>query len=103
EGACCNQPPSTRNITSRDFAFELARLADPAVNSPAFQSFLLVEGFGAFRDALQKAREASDFAALPVHEQYARLGGIPGVGTPDAQTLDITLTEPYPQILYWFA
>lgn len=94
----------TRVIETADVAFELMRLADPRVNSPAYQSFLLVEGFSDFHDALAKRRESdAAFSALPVHEQYRAIGGISGVRTPDTRTLEIILKEPYPQILYWFA
>lgn len=94
----------SRRITAEDFAFELMRLADPAVNSPAFQSFLLLQGFQDFHDRLKALAKAEPgFERLPAHERYQRAGGIEGVRTPAADVLEIYLTEPYPQILYWFA
>ncbi len=94
----------TRQITARDFAFELMRIADAKVNSPAYQSFLLVDGFSEFHDALEARNEADPaFASLSAHVQYEQIGGIRGVLTPDPLTLDVVLTEAYPQILYWFA
>ena len=94
----------SRRITSEDFAFELMRLADPTVNSPAFQSFLLVQGFQAFHDRLiQLAKAEPGFERLPASERYRRAGGIQGVRTPAPDVLEIYLSEPYPQILYWFA
>ncbi len=94
----------TRQITSKDFAFELMRIADADVNSPAFQSFLLVEDFAAFRDRLSEARKKDErFGELPAHEQYAKVGTVAGIDSSDPLTLTLTLSEPYPQILYWFA
>lgn len=93
-----------RKVLAQDVAFQLMRLADPDVNSPVYQSFLLVEGFAQFHDALAGRRKSDPaFAALPVHEQYERLGRPQGIALPDELTLDLVLSEPYPQILYWFA
>src|SRR5262249_14397810 len=41
-------------------------------------------------------------AALPVHEQYRRAGGIAGVAA-DGHRLEIRLSAPNAQFLYWFA
>ena len=43
------------------------------------------------------------FAALPVHEQYERAGGIEGVVVHGDLELEIVLSAPIAQILYWFA
>src|SRR6185436_6582977 len=92
----------TRAVTAADFAFALARVADPAVNSPVISSFAQVEGFAAFGKRLVEMRKSqAGFAALPVHEQYARAGGIPGVAVRGERDLDIVLAEPNAQILYW--
>ncbi len=118
----------TRQITSEDFAFELMRIADPRVASPADQSFVLIEGFRDFGKRLarklgtsaagghdhgedhdahddQTGSPAADpeFEKLNIREQYLAVGGIEGIRTPDPLTLEIVLEEPYPQILYWFA
>jgi ABC-type transport system substrate-binding protein len=93
-----------RKIVAADVAFELMRLADPDINSPIYQSLLLIEGFADFHDALAKRRKQdAAFAALPVREQYTDIGLPRGITLPDAFSLDLTLSEPYPQILYWFA
>jgi oligopeptide transport system substrate-binding protein len=94
----------TREVTAADVAFQLARLADPAVNSPAAATFNDVLGFGAFRKRLTDQRKADPaFAALPVHEQYRRAGGIEGVVVHGDLDLEVVLEQPNPQILYWFA
>ena len=95
---------STRPIVSEDVAFELQRIADPAVNSPVFEPFSNIDGFADFRARLSKLREEKEgFGALPAREQYRRAGSIAGVRTPDDRSLEIILAQPYPQILYWFA
>jgi ABC-type transport system substrate-binding protein len=94
----------TREILAEDVAFELMRIADPAVNSPVIEPFSHLVGFRAFSERLAKLREGdAAFAGLPAREQYARAGGIEGVRTPGPHTLEIELSQPYPQILFWFA
>jgi oligopeptide transport system substrate-binding protein len=95
---------TTRAVTAADFAFALARIADPAVNSPVISSFAPVEGFAAFGKRLVEMRKSEPaFASLPVQEQYKRAGGIAGVVARSERDLDIVLAEPNAQILYWFA
>lgn len=93
----------SRAVTAADVAFALMRIADPAVGSPVIDTFTRLHGLRAFSERLQALRDDPAVAALPVHEQYARAGGIAGVRAPDATTLEIELDQPYPQILYWFA
>jgi ABC-type transport system substrate-binding protein len=94
----------TRQITSADFAFALARIADPKVGSPVVEPFSNLEDFQAFGERLTARRESdAAFAARPVHEQYREVGPIAGIETPSPAILEITLARPYPQIRYWFA
>ena len=94
----------TRPMIAADFAFQLARLADPAVNSPVASSFAQVRGFADFAGRLAEMRRSDPaFAALPRHEQYQRARGIEGVIAHGDHELEIVLTEPNAQILYWFA
>lgn len=68
---------STREVVAADIAFQLMRIADPAVSSPVREPFSNLEGFQAFGERLSERREAdASFAALPVHEQYRTIGGI---------------------------
>ena len=71
----------TREVIAADFAFALARVADPALNSPAISSFAQIVGFADFGKRLAELRRTdAAFAALPAHEQYTRAGGIAGRG-----------------------
>jgi ABC-type transport system substrate-binding protein len=94
----------TREVRAADVAFQLARIADPALNSPVVEPFSNLVGFRELGKALAERRESdAAFAALPRHEQYRALGGIEGVRVLGETSLEIVLAAPYPQILYWFA
>ena len=98
------EPAATREIEAADVAFQLMRVADPAVNSPVTSNFTRIEGFAEFGARLVARRETdAAFAARPVHEQYAAVGGIPGVRVPARHQLELVLTDRHPQLLYWFA
>jgi oligopeptide transport system substrate-binding protein len=94
----------TREVTAADLAFQFARLADPAVNSPVAGTFADVLGFEAFGKRLVGMRKADPaFTALPAHEQYRRAGPIEGVKVHGDREFEIELETPNPQLLYWFA
>jgi oligopeptide transport system substrate-binding protein len=94
----------TREVTAADIAFQFARLADPAVNSPVAGTFADVLGFAAFGKRLVERRKADPaFAALPAHEQYKAAGGIEGVVVRGDRDIEFILEAPNPQLLYWFA
>ncbi len=94
----------TRGIVAADVAFELMRIADPAVNSPVIEPFSNLVGFREFSERLAERRKSEPgFAELPVHVQYQRAGPIEGVRVLGPLELEILLANPYPQILYWFA
>ncbi len=94
----------TREVTAADLAFALARIADPAVNSPVIGSFAQIEGFADFSKRLEDLRRSDKaFAALPIREQYAKAGGIAGVLVHGGHELQIVLSQANAQILYWFA
>ena len=93
-----------REVLASDFAFALARIADPKVGSPVGATFAKVEGFAAFGERLARLRESDPaFGALRIDEQYRRAGPIEGVAVRDPDRFELTLREPYPQILFWFA
>jgi oligopeptide transport system substrate-binding protein len=95
---------TTREVRADDVVFELQRLGDPAVNSPVASNFARVQGFLEFGETLRATRAADPaFAALPVHEQYAQVGGVPGFRVLGPYAFEVVLTKPYPQLLYWFA
>jgi ABC-type transport system substrate-binding protein len=93
----------TREATTRDIAFQLNRLADPALEVQVRDSFQYIRGFSEFMAALAERRKDPAFAALPVKQQYDALPPMAGVRTPSPYELEIELAQPYPQILYWFA
>jgi ABC-type transport system substrate-binding protein len=94
----------TREVRAADVAFQLTRLADPLVNSPVASTFGDVQGFAAFAKRLVAMRKADPgFAGLPVHRQYERAGGIEGILVHGDYDLEVVLSQPNPQILYWFA
>lgn len=96
--------PTTREIVADDVVFQLMRLGDPAVNSPIASSFARVQGFLDFTETLRATRaDDAAFAARPVHEQYAQVGGVTGFRVLGRHDFEVVLTEPYPQLLYWFA
>jgi oligopeptide transport system substrate-binding protein len=92
----------TRNAVAADVVFQLMRLADPAVNSPVASTFSDVPGFTDLGKRLTEMRKEPQFAALPRHVQYQKAGGLPGVVVHNDLDLEIRLTQPNPQILYWF-
>ncbi|HSC86036.1 MAG TPA: ABC transporter substrate-binding protein [Polyangiaceae bacterium] len=96
--------PNSRRITADDVVFELRRLADPAVGSPVIDQFALLSGFADFGARLEARRKAdAAFARRRADEQYRELGGFVGARSEGERTVVVTLDQPYPQILYWFA
>jgi ABC-type transport system substrate-binding protein len=95
---------STREIGAADVAFELMRIADPAVGSPVVQTFSKIRGFSEFGQRLQELREGeADFSELRIDEQYRRAGPIEGIRVEGDTGLELVLGEVYPQLLFWFA
>jgi len=98
------QGRTTREVVTADIAFELMRLADPAVNSPVSEPLGNIRGFSEFGQRLSEAREAdAGFGARPIREQYAAVGPIGGVRTRGRYGLEVEVSSRYRQILYWFA
>jgi oligopeptide transport system substrate-binding protein len=94
---------TSRQVVADDVAFSLMRIADPLVESPVGSTFARIVGFEDFAARLVKLRERPGFASRHAVEQYAAAGGIEGVRVVGPTDLEIVLSEPYPQILYWFA
>jgi len=94
---------ATREVVAADVAFQLMRIADPAIASPVSATFAKIRGFEAFSERLEKLREADpEFAKQRSVDQYAAAGGIEGLVLHGPHELEIVLSEPYPQLLYWF-
>lgn len=93
-----------RRVTAEDFVFEIKRVADPLLASQVAETFARLRGFTEFRKRLDDLRKSDPaFARLSVEQQYRAAGELEGARATDEHTLEITLTEAYPQILYWFA
>jgi ABC-type transport system substrate-binding protein len=97
------QADDTRRVTAQDFAFQIARLADPEVNSPVLENFSVITGFRAFTELLGERRKDPEFAALRIDRQYEAAGGVPGVVVLDDREFEIVLDERTPYFIYWFA
>ena len=94
----------TREIVAADVAFQLMRIGDPEIASPVVTTFAKIEGFGAFVERLTALRaEDESFGARRAFEQYEAAGGVEGIRVTGPYALEIVLSAPYPQILYWFA
>jgi ABC-type transport system substrate-binding protein len=95
---------TTREIEAGDVAFQLMRIADPAVTSPVAATFAKIEGFQEFSEQLVRLRDADPgFSERRIDEQYAAAGGISGLRVIGRHGLGVVLSAPYPQLLYWFA
>ena len=95
---------TTREVEAADVAFELMRIADPQVTSPVGSTFAKIEGFRDFSARLEELRRQEEgFADLRIDRQYERAGGIAGLRVRGPHQLELVLSEPYPQLLYWFA
>jgi oligopeptide transport system substrate-binding protein len=93
-----------REVTARDFVFEIQRVGDPKLASQVLEPFSNLYGLREFSERLSQRRKADpNFDKLPIREQYEKAGPFLGAVAPDDRTLVVTLKEPYPQILYWFA
>lgn len=97
-------PAAWREVRAADVAFQLMRLADPAVNSPVASTFSRVVGFEDFATRLASLRKADPaFARERIDRQYTAAGGIAGVRVLGLRELEIELAAPYPQLRYWLA
>lgn len=99
-----SQSSVTREVTSKDVIFALSRIADPAVGSPVISNFEKIKGFTAFGKRLSSAADNDpDFAELRADLRYQKVGAIEGIEFINDHAFAIHLSEPYPQLLYWFA
>ena len=91
----------TRALTADDFAYQIRRLAHPALHSPIFE---LIAGYLPGLATLKAELDAA-WAARPAsaRDQWFDLRpfALPGVEVLDAHTLAITLEGHYPQFRYW--
>jgi ABC-type transport system substrate-binding protein len=96
--------PADREILASDVAFQLMRIADPEVISPVVATFSKIEGFETFSNRLMALRESDpEFGEQRIDRQYAAAEGVEGLIVRGPHELEVVLSEPYPQMLYWFA
>ena len=94
---------TTRELVASDVAFSLFRIGDPEVGSPVITSFRKIVGFSDYSTRLSELRKEDGFRGKRIDQQYQLAGPIDGIEVSDKYQLRITLSEAYPQILYWFA
>jgi len=84
----------TRELEAADYVYQIKRLADPRLHSPIV-SFMgrYIKGLTALQTALEKAPTVPDLRELELD----------GARVIDRYTLEIELTEKYPQFVYWLA
>ena len=93
-----------REILAGDVAFQLMRIADPDVISPVKATFAKIDGFDEFSKRLAALRESDpEFANQRIDAQYAAAGGVDGLVLRGTHVLDVVLSKPYPQMIFWFA
>ncbi|MDH4273582.1 MAG: ABC transporter substrate-binding protein, partial [Gammaproteobacteria bacterium] len=93
----------TREVHAQDYAYEIKRLAHPAIQSPVLSVMAdNIVGMKEFAAALQAVAEAQRKRGEKVKIDL-RAHTLQGVETPDDYTLRITLKGKYPQLLYWLA
>ncbi|MEN8255352.1 MAG: ABC transporter substrate-binding protein [Verrucomicrobiota bacterium] len=81
-----------RELVAGDIAYSIKRVADVKNVSSGFWAYnKRIKGINAFHDA-SMSKEPTDYGMV-----------VEGLKMPDSHTLQITLTEPYPQLLYILA
>lgn len=96
-GTNADGSPKTRTVTAGDFVLAFKRIADSHLVTPMALAFIedQVEGIAAYH----KATEAYDVTDFSRYEKES----ISGIKAIDAQTLQIKLSRPYPQLLHVLA
>ncbi|MXX98835.1 MAG: peptide ABC transporter substrate-binding protein, partial [Gammaproteobacteria bacterium] len=91
---------ATRELKASDYAYQIKRLADPALHSP-IASILAqyIVGFSEFRERIATVRkESTDKAWLDLRDEQ-----MAGVEVVDDYRYRITVSSDYPQFIYWLA
>ncbi|OGT48424.1 MAG: peptide ABC transporter substrate-binding protein [Gammaproteobacteria bacterium RIFCSPHIGHO2_12_FULL_38_11] len=87
----------TRELTAKDYVYEIKRLASPEVSSPIFGVMRhYIVGFNAYAKTLQKAYQKNHFLDL---RQYP----LKGVKVINQYEYQIKIHGAYPQFIYWLA
>jgi ABC-type transport system substrate-binding protein len=107
----------TRELTARDYALQIRRMADPRLACPIFSTLATsIEGYRELGEAYQRmleeerARRKEAAGAAYMQEENERENPIefdymspecPGIQVVDDYTFTLALVRKYPQILYW--
>ena len=87
----------TRELTAKDYIYQMKRLANPRVNSPIYGMMgEHIEGFLEFAKILPNKKQHPGFVDL---RDYP----LSGVRPIDRYTYEITLKGQYPQFMFWLA
>ena len=90
----------TRELTAKDYVFQIKRLAHPSVHSPIYELMAdYIVGLREYAGTLKKVADGQlDDSYLDLH-QYA----LEGAEVIDAHTYKIKIRGKYPQFMYWLA
>ena len=93
-----------RTLTAHDFVWAFQRFGHPQTRTKGWWLFDgRVEGFDAWREAVRAEIEARSAAGDPVPPLFGMDRPVSGIQALDDHTLQIRLTEPYPQFLWVLA
>lgn len=90
----------TRELTAKDYVFQIKRLAHPGVHSPIYELMAdYIMGLREYAGVLEKVADGQvDDSYLDLH-QYA----LEGAEIVDTYTYRIKIRGKYPQFMYWLA
>ncbi len=90
----------TRELTAKDYVFQIKRLAHPSLHSPIYELMAdYIVGLREYAGTLKKVADGQlDDSYLDLH-QYA----LEGAEVIDAYTYRIKIHGKYPQFMYWLA
>ncbi len=90
----------TRKLLAKDYVYQIKRMAHPRVHSPIYGLMAkYILGLNEFSEKLsevEKGKPGSSFINLNNYE-------LPGARVIDDTTFEITLSQKYPQFLYWLS
>ena len=87
----------TRELVAEDYVYQIKRLAHPGLHSPVLG---LMAGYIDGLDELAQRLRLRQQRSEPIDLRRESLIGAKAI---DSQTLEISLSSPYPQFLYWLA
>lgn len=89
----------TRMLTSEDYVYQIKRIADPKNNSPIYGLMSeYIYGLKDFRERISKLQSIENDNFINLNDY-----NLSGAKIIDKFTYEITLTQNYPQFIYWLA